>query len=188
MFSRVLATVAALTVALVAAAVIECTNPALELVGGDPVGICSTAGWLGDSTGLWVGVGLGAFALLAIVAIWVPSMRPGASRRMEPESSLRKNLDRISDGEEKEPSEPTPASDVHAIRLIRRLEAIEASIRAESFPAREVTEKWMSLLRDANALHNNDDLATDDFKEINTRLLDLFAESSDETGDLAAGQ
>jgi hypothetical protein len=34
----------------------------------------------------------------------------------------------------------------------------------------------MALLREANDKHNEGELATEDFKVINTRLLDLFTE------------
>jgi hypothetical protein len=34
----------------------------------------------------------------------------------------------------------------------------------------------MDLLREANALHNSGDISTEDFKEINTRLVNLSTE------------
>jgi hypothetical protein len=41
----------------------------------------------------------------------------------------------------------------------------------------------MRLLREANDLHNDGTLETDDFKKINTRLLDLFFLPRDDNGD-----
>jgi hypothetical protein len=46
---------------------------------------------------------------------------------------------------------------------------------SDAIPTREATQQWMRLLRQANDLHNDGTLDSQDFKKINTRLLDLFS-------------
>jgi hypothetical protein len=73
-------------------------------------------------------------------------------------------------------------SHMHLAKLKRRLEAVEDALAADSPSARETTQEWMRLLYHANELHNIGALHTTHFKEINTRLVGLFAvpEQSDE--------
>lgn len=181
MFLRAILTTASLTAALAAVALIDC---AIELV-GDPLGVCAGLGPAADDIGLWLGAALGLFAVIGLAATWV--VGPVVRRLRHPETALKYNLARIPDSG-LEPAEATPASILHATRLTRRLEVIEASLESDNPPTREVTRQWMGLLRDANDLHNRDELATEEFKEINTRLLALFAGPEDEIEEVAATQ
>lgn len=178
MFSRVLLTLAALTVAAVSALVIDCVSPALRLLSADPIGLCTAVEPLDQTTVLWLGTGLALFAFLALIAIWVPTAKRAKRRRVEPDTSLTANLGRLStQGDEMDRG---PRSSMHKIELTRRVEAVETAIEVDSLPTRELTQQWMGLLREANDRHNRGELATEDFKEINTRLLDLFATAADE--------
>lgn len=178
MLPRVLLTAASLTVAAAAALLIDCASAAVTILGGDPLDICATASSLGLTGDIWVGVGLGIFAALSLVLTWIPSLRPGERRRrLSPTRTLNRNLARIpevGDGAPP-PEEPTP----HEARLAsfhRRFEAVEASLESET-ASLETIEKWVGLLCEANEMHNGGDLATADFKTINTRLLDLYTPS-----------
>jgi hypothetical protein len=185
MFVRVLSTAASLVVGAVAVAAIDCSSPSLQLISGDPIGICTAADTLGGGRGLWVGIGLAVFSAIALLAAW---LRPAEDRlRFEPESSLNRNLGRLVESPS-DPVDPGPAPEVHVRRVTKRLEAIEEGLAADTTPTRELTEQWMALLRDLNALHNSDDLSTGDFKTLNTRLVELFAGPVDKSEELAASQ
>lgn len=180
MLSRVLLTLACAVVALAAALVIGCTNPELEVATGDPIGVCSVMGPIGPETSLWVGVGLGLFSALALIATWIPAARPaGIRRRAEPVRSLNENLSRLTDDDADQPGiGQVTTSENHLARLTRRLETVEIALGGNG-GSREATEQWMGLLRDANDLHNHGNLLTEDFKVINTRLLQVFDPEED---------
>lgn len=184
MFWRALSSAASLTVALAAVALVDCMSSALQVFSEDPLGICAAADSLDPVFGLWAGIGLAVFAVIALVATW--ATRPGAKRRrLRPENSLTSNLARLPDLGIEAP-DPGSASDAHALRVTRRLEIIEAAMQDEETPTRELTRRWMELLRDVNDLHNRDELTTEDFKEINTRLVGLFAGPADSAERLTA--
>lgn len=184
MFLRVLITAASLTVATVAAVIVECWSPVFEFPAGDPIGLCSTMVWLGIDHGFAIGVGLALLAVLALIGTWVPAARPESMRpEVEPVVSLKHNLERLAHvGIQTAAVEDTVPSHMHLVRLTRRLEAVEDSLSSDSVPTRETTQEWMRLLHDTNQLHNSGALHTTHFKEINTRLVGLFgvADESDE--------
>lgn len=175
MLIRLLLSVASSMVALAGGAVLDCSIPGVAIVGGDLNRLCVVVEPLGADGGLWVGTGLVVFAVLALLSIWVPATRRRRLRQLDPVATLQDNLGRLVESE----SDPHPARNradvLHAVRLTRRLEAIETSLAPDIVPTREVTGQWMHLLREANDLHNEGELSTDDFKQINTRLLDLFS-------------
>ncbi|MGD2059780.1 MAG: hypothetical protein PVF87_02845 [Acidimicrobiia bacterium] len=177
MLSRLLLTAASLTVAAASAALFDCSVAAVEILGGDPVGLCNSAESLGISGEPYVALGLAVVAVLSLAWTWVPALRPGERRRRRsPERILEKNLGRIADvgyAESRFAAEPSDRESLADLR--RRLEAIEISLQSDT-PSRETTVQWMALLREANDKHNEGELATEDFKVINTRLLDLFTE------------
>lgn len=174
MINRVLLSIGAALVALVGVVLMDCE---WGFVGDDISGMCSTISSFGVTETAVPGIGLALFATLCLVAVWVPGARPGARRRQrDPVRSLQRNIDRIGvvGAEAPEPVKSDPST-----RLVARLEALETSLSAESGDAtREATEQWMRLLREANDLHNSGEIATEEFRRINTRLLDLFIEQS----------
>lgn len=174
MLPRVLLTAASLTVAIAAAALIDCSSASVELFGGDPIGICRAATSMGLTGSVWVGLGLFLVAALALAWTWVPSLRPGEKRRrLSPTRSLWRNLGRIPEVSDALRPEQRMAYQGLMADLCRRVEAVEASVESD-IASREATERWMRLLREANDLHNSGELSTEDFRDINTRLLDLF--------------
>lgn len=184
MFLRVLITAASLTVATVAAVIVECSSDALELPASDPIGLCATMVSLGIDHGFAIGIGLALLAVLALIGTWVPAARPESmGPKVEPVEVLRHNLDRLAHvGLRTHDDEDAMPSHMHLARLKRRLEAVEDALATDSPSARESTQEWMRLLYEANELHNVGALQTTHFKEINTRLVGLFAvpEQSDE--------
>lgn len=183
MFLRGLLTAGSLAIALTGVAAIDCATTAISVFTSDPAGVCATLGSPGDGIALWLGIALVTFAVVGLLATWVTG--PVARGLRPSEVTLTDNLARIPDMG-LQPVESTPASILHVTRITRRVEAIEEAVNSESPPTREVTREWMNLLRDANDLHNRDELPTEDFKEINTRLLALFAGPEDENGEVAA--
>jgi hypothetical protein len=124
---------------------------------------------LGIGDARWIGLGLVTAAVLALAATWVPSLRPGHAGRMRaiPEHSLNRNL-----GPPRAPV--SPVAD-----LASRVEAVEMAMVGQATPTRDVTERWMGLLRELNDLHSMGRLDTGEFTRLNTRLLDLFSVSAD---------
>lgn len=186
MFLRVLITAASLTVATVAAAVVECSTPVLGFAVSDPIGLCSTMAWLGIDHGLAIGIGLALLAVLALIGTWVPAARPESMRpKVEPMVALKLNLERLAHvGIQTTEADDTIPSHMHLAKLTRRLETVEDALSADSPPARETTKEWMRLLHEANELHNTGVLHTTHFKEFNTRLVGLFV-VSDESDELS---
>lgn len=178
MFARVLLSICAAVVLAAGVLLMDC---AWAFLGTDPTDVCSTVQSLGISRMEFTGIGLALFAVLAFVAVWVPATRPGAKRRKrDPEHSLRRNIDRIG-----EVVAERPAPDATE-KVVARLEALEASMaEGNSEASREATHQWMLLLREANELHNDGEIATEDFRRINTRLLDLFIEPASAASRLA---
>lgn len=68
-----------------------------------------------------------------------------------------------------------------------RLDELEKRMRSSSLPGREFASAWLGLLRRVNDLHNRGRLSTEDFKVMNTRLLDLVSENSERTGHATVG-
>lgn len=185
MFLRALLGAGSLAIALTGLAVIDCATTAISVFTADPGGVCAALGSPGDGIALWLGIALVTFAVIGLLGTWVVGPVARGSRA-KPEVTLKDNLARIPDLR-LQPPESTPASILHVTRITRRVEAIETAVRTESPPTRELTREWMKLLRDANDLHNRNELPTEDFKEINTRLLALFAgRPGDENGEMAA--
>jgi hypothetical protein len=132
---------------------------------------------LGIGDARWIGLGLVTAAVLALAATWVPSLRPGHAGRMRaiPEHSLNRNLGRLAGVRPPPPRAPvSPMAD-----LASRVEAVEMAMVGQATPTRDVTERWMGLLRELNDLHSMGRLDTGEFTRLNTRLLDLFSVSAD---------
>lgn len=184
MFLRALLTAGSLAIALTGVAAIDCATTAISVFTADQGGVCAILGSPGDGVALWLGTALVAFAVIGLLATWVvgPVARGSRAKR---DVTLKDNLARLPDFGP-EPTEPAPASMIYVTRITRQVEAIEDAVNSESPPTREVTREWMKLLRDANQLHNRGELPTEDFKEINTRLLALFAGPEDGNEEVAA--
>ncbi|HEU4894856.1 MAG TPA: hypothetical protein VFT85_03370, partial [Acidimicrobiia bacterium] len=170
MFSRLLLTTASLLVVALAVLMLDCSTVSVDVFTDDTLGVCSTMTAIGLDFGLWTGLALLLFAGLANVAIWVPTARPGTKKRarLEVTNSLLHNLERIHTVGTQivEVDEEISTVEIKVARLTRRLEAVEVAVDAAATPSREVTQQWMSLLVEANDLHYDGALATDEFKVI----------------------
>ncbi|HEY6635344.1 MAG TPA: hypothetical protein VI141_06990 [Acidimicrobiia bacterium] len=178
MFARALSTVASLAVAAVGVLLAGCSPASFLPIPGDPLGICASVSSYGIEGVRGIGLALVVAATLALIATWVPTWRPGHKRRMRavPENTLMDNLNRLNDESAPASARARSPEEVLAAELIGKVEAVETSMLGLGTPTREVTERWMGLLRQSNDLHNQGLLSTEDFSRINTRLLDLFAE------------
>lgn len=191
MFLRVLITAASLAVAAVAAVLVECSSAVFELPISDPIGLCATVVSLGIDYGFAIGVGLALLAVLCLIGTWVPAVRPESmGPKVEPVVALNHNLERLAHvGVHAGEGDDALPSHMHLAKLKRRLGAVEDALAADSASTRETTQEWMRLLHRANELHNIGALHTTHFKEINTRLVGLFAvpEVSDELSGASSG-
>lgn len=185
MLLRALLTAACVAVAMAAVLIVDCTYAIIDLFIDDLAGLCAgVSSLLSDGRG-WIGVPLGALAVLGLAAIWFPVVKARIrERRFQPAKSFVHNLARLADvGTQLEEVEDVPTlAEVETIRLMRKVEAVEVSVMSQAIPTREATQQWMRLLREANDLHNDGTLETDDFKKINTRLLDLFSVPKADSG------
>lgn len=184
-------TVGTLAVAYTAAVLVACSIPAFELFWTDPLDLCAAVDSVGLGADPWIGIGLAVFSALAVVATWVPVLkRRRKKKRIEPDRSLAMNLSRIkpdagsrssvdsleqvtektSAASSREP--PEEQVDRHW-EIMADLEALEAELASPEGLSRSATSAWMRLLREVNDLHNDGTLPTDEFRVINTRLLDL---------------
>jgi hypothetical protein len=185
MLLRALLTTAFVAVGTAAVLIVDCTSTIIDLFDDDLANVCDGVIILGSDGGLRVGVGLGVFALLGIFATWVPFIRDKVRlRKHEPARALAENLPRLAEvGTHLDEIENVPTlGEIAAARLVKKVEAVETAIISEAIPTREATQQWMRLLRQANDLHNDGTLEPEDFKRINTRLLDLFFVPQDESG------
>lgn len=72
--------------------------------------------------------------------------------------------------------ETTTGNEVHtSINHLRaRVDLIEGSLAGDKLSPKEAMQYWIGLLKECNDAHNQGVLPTGVFKELNTRLLDLF--------------
>lgn len=168
-------TVATLVVAYGAAVLIDCAASSVQLPWTDPLALCAGVESFGLDVDPWLGAGLAVFSLLALVATWLPVLRRHRrKKRVEPERSLTENLSRIAPRSSGTPGTAPAEEEVAEEPSLRdRVAELEQAMGSTTVPSRDATSAWMRLLREANDLHNVGELATEDFKEINTRLLDL---------------
>lgn len=178
MLLRALLTAACIVVAIAAVLIVDCTYAITDRFDADVASLCDQLGFIGPDRSLLAGVGLGAFAALGFVATWLPIVRARIrQRRFGSVKTFAENLPRLAEvGTHLAEVEDVPTlAEIATARLMRKVEAVEASIMSDAGPTREATQQWMRLLRQANDLHNDGTLHTNDFKKINTRLLDLFS-------------
>jgi hypothetical protein len=194
MLARVLSSICAVVTAGAGVLLMDCEWSFLAV---DSMGVCTTVESFGLTRSAYVGIGLAVFALLALISVWVSGGEPKAKKgKIDREESLLRNIERISgpvgtlDPVELDDYESAAVDlDTRAIEVVGarpepvgasifdRLEALELVLSGgNAAPTHEETEQWMRLLREANDLHNGGELATEDFKTINTRLLDLVIE------------
>ena len=62
--------------------------------------------------------------------------------------------------------------------LQARVDVLEEDLDADSLTPKDAMNQWISLLKDCNQAHNTGTLPASLFKDLNTRLLDLFTTSS----------
>lgn len=111
------------------------------------------------------------------------AIRDAAVRASEAETqSQRHTVRRTSTNESTQPSfDASPAEApignglVTSISGLRaRVDMIEESLVSESLSPKEAMREWIGLLKDCNDAYNNEQLPSSIFKDLNTRLLDLF--------------
>lgn len=160
-----------------ALAVWDCSS----LVFGDPLRVCGTVGGLNIPVPETSGAVVAGVAALGFIASWEPFLR-GFRRphKHQPERALVENIGRLPDPYADYLSTSHEAQD--AIDELRRaVEVVETAFATDSTATRSMTSEWMRLLLRANDLHNDGTLSSEEFKDLNTRLLEVVAAPSSAT-------
>ena len=156
-----------------ALAIWNCTS----LVFGDPPGVCPTLRVFEVSDPETVGLAVAAVSGVGLIATWAPRLNRRRRQRMyQPERMLVENIRRLPEpytgylsGDAEDAAEVT--------QLRRAVEVVEMAFETDS-ATRSMTSEWMRLLLEANRLHNEGTLPTEEFKRLNTRLLELVTATS----------
>jgi hypothetical protein len=152
----------------------DCATSVINVLAGDPLGLCATVASFGIADLPVVAAGILAIAILVIVLTWLPVIRARRRRvKAAPERALIENIGRL--GEPYRDWKEVGHSEPGNIDLVLRVEVIESAFGAGSPASRDLTTEWISLLQESNRRHNSGELATDDFKVLNTRLLDVVS-------------
>jgi hypothetical protein len=100
----------------------------------------------------------------------------GSSRRPCDAQGMTDTIESASPPPEQFIVETTTGNEVHASinHLRTRVDLIEGSLAGDTLSPKEAMQYWIGLLKECNDAHNQGALPTGVFKELNTRLLDLF--------------
>jgi len=159
---------------LLALAIWDCTT----LVLGDPLEVCATLAALEVPDPETVGVVVAGIAGVGLIAMWLPYVKlRRRERKYQPERVLVENIGRL-----REPYSDFVSLDADEVAMIAELrkavEVVETAFATDSTATRSMTSEWMRLLLEANRLHNDGTLPTDEFKTLNTRLLEVVTASA----------
>lgn len=189
MFFALLVSAASLVIAATGVFLVDCSSPLLDVIGGDPLQLCAGIGSLGMPPAPWMGVALMVVGVLGITGAWAPTKKRRANRAdVASISALQRNLDRVST------IEPTTQPlDLDAIAneqndedaltaLAGLIEVLREGFENAETVDGDLLETWIATLRICNDLHNSGRLETDDFKRLNSGLLDLASPSLDMAG------
>lgn len=197
MWLRGFFTLVCLTLAGAAFALWDCVDSII----GDPLGLCTSIDALSIPRPLWVSVGMAGIAFLGLLLVWLPYLIYRVRhRRVSPEKRLIENIGRLPElpvDLRDDPEPPGEGQDAPELQddgqaepgfdadhqtdsgvpagtvseLEERVEVVEKAFANDAHDSRSLTREWIRLLRETNSLHNSGVLSTEDFKELNTRLL-----------------
>jgi len=177
MWLRGILTFLCLTLAVGAVGLWDCATSVINIVTGDPLALCATVASFGIADLQVVAAGVAAIAIVIVALTWIPVFR--ARRRQvkaAPERALIDNIGRL--GEPYRDWKEHGHGEPGYLDLMHRVEVIESAFASGSPASRDLTTEWISLLQESNRRHNSGELATDDFKVLNTRLLDVVSKTS----------
>ena len=184
MFMMIVLGVASLVVVGSSVLLLDCSLASVSLFAGDPLQVCATVDSLGLGASPALMTGFAAFGLLAVVGSWLEAYRRFRKAKVEPVNSLARNLDRIEavlPHDEDEPSDAIGSTDVTTEQTEdelsaawAELDALEHLFASDDQSSENFSARWLDLIRLANDLHNRGQIETDDFKVMNTRILDLL--------------
>ena len=136
----------------------------------DSLAWCPNVAGLGLPEPLWVAWGFLGVSLVGLLAAWNPYLEERhRQKNARPELALLANIGRLPDPYGS--YQPDPESDPVG-ELRRGVDAVESAFSDDSTATRAMTGEWMRLLLRANTMHNEGTIATAEFKELNTRLLE----------------
>lgn len=133
--------------------------------------MCPNVAGMGISEPLWLAWGFLGVSLVGLVAVWIPFLRDRRRQQSaQPERALLANIGRLPDpyGNYQLDLDSTDS----VVELRRAIEVVEIAFATDSTATRAMTAEWMRLLLEANRMHNDGTLPTQDFKTLNTRLLE----------------
>lgn len=144
-----------------------------EAIVGDPIAVCPNVAAMGLPQPLWVAWGFLGVSLVGLMAAWNPLLEARyREKTAQPERALIANIGRLPDPYSE--FQVDPSTDL-VTDVKRRVESVETAFSTDSTATREMTAQWMKLLLEVNRLHNEDTLSTEEFKDLNTRLLQVVA-------------
>lgn len=142
---------------------------------GDPFGLCPVIDTFDTPQPMLVSGGLAGIAIVGLAMIWLPRvLHRRRQRKAQPEKRLIENIGRLPEFHGERQHLPNVSASTVA-ELTGRVEVVETAFANDSLDSRSLTTEWMQLLHEANRLHNQGTLPTEDFKELNTRLLNVVA-------------
>lgn len=142
-----------------------------SIVVRDPLAVCPAVAAIGIPQPLWVAWALFGVSMVGLIAVWAPYLRARRRlRKAQPERALLANINRLPDPYvDFEPDRDGPGP---VVELKLAVEVLETAFATDSTATRAMTTEWMRLLLDANRMHNDGTLSTENFKDLNTRLLE----------------
>lgn len=154
----------------------DCATSVINLFSGDALALCSTVEGFGIGDSGLVAAGLAVFTVVIMALIWIRVIRERRRQsKAKPEQALIQNIGRLTDRYQ---DWDTGLTEEMGNEMMRRVEVIETAFAAGGTADRDLTTEWIWLLTEANRRHNSGELTTEEFKEVNTRLLDVVSGAS----------
>lgn len=174
----ILLTVVSLAAVVAAGALVDCATPQVSVIDEQAAVLCNGLSDMGLVEDPLVVAGIALAGLLVVTIAWSSAFRRWKRRRrVESAGSLVNNIHRLAEPPSDSRAMEDDSTGIHEIW--NRLDELEKMMRSTSSSGRDIAPTWLRLLRSANDMHNRGQLSTDDFKIMNTRLLDLVSEGSD---------
>ena len=184
-----LLTLVSLGVLAAAGILIDCAAPYLGVFGDRTSQFCDQLSTLGLVSDPLIAIGISLTSAIAVGVIWRSALRRWRRRRrVESTGALVNNIHRLVEmPRERGALGEWQVDSYEGQKIWKRIDEVARAMRSPESVSTEIASTWLGLLRHANGLHHNGQLPTEEFRVINTRLLDLVSEDSERTGAATVG-